>query len=209
MTEGLTVFFVRHGQTEWNREGRWQGQLDVPLNAAGRRQAALLGGRLRASAFAAAYSSDLARARETARIALPGVSPDLDPRLREMDFGEFEGATWEQIEQTHPEALRAYLADRQAFRAPGGESHAEVRERLASWLDSLPRAGTVIAFTHGGLIRAAIYEVVGAPNGSWSVAIGHTSLSAILYRPARARLLRVNDLAHLEGSTVDAEPLPA
>ena len=85
MTEGLTVLLVRPGQTDWNREGRWQGQSDVPLNDAGSRQAALLAGRLRANEFEAVYNSDLARAYQTAGIALQGVAPDLDPRLREMN----------------------------------------------------------------------------------------------------------------------------
>ena len=100
-----TILLVRHGETDWNLERRWQGHIDRPLNDVGRAQARALADRLDSEPFAAVYSSDLARARETAEIvaAAHGLPVHLDPRLREADVGEWSGLTADEIERRYPE----------------------------------------------------------------------------------------------------------
>src|SRR5512133_2376807 len=126
------VFLARHGQTDWNAAGRWQGHTDVPLNETGRAQARALAERLRGEGIAAIASSDLARARGTAEIvaAVLGLRVDLlDPDLRERRFGIFEGLTLRECEQRHPEDWARYAGD-PGLGPPLGESRSALLERL-------------------------------------------------------------------------------
>lgn len=143
----VIVWLVRHGETEWNAAGRFQGWTDVPLNATGRSQAEALAKVLEDESFDGVWSSDLERAVETARIAL--AEPTEDRRLRELDFGDIEGALWDQLD---PE-IRAALKDFDVFESPGGESAAGFIDRVFGFLDGLP-TGRHIVFAHGGVIRA-------------------------------------------------------
>jgi len=146
-----TLLFARHGETDWNFEGRLQGHTDRPLNAYGREQAKALAGRLASEDVAAIYASDLARARETAeivgeRLGLPVV---VDPDLREKNWGTWEGLTSE-------ERLRVELA---------GESTAEHRERTVRAAERIVErhpGQLVVVVTHGGSVRriqAAVWGV--------------------------------------------------
>src|SRR6187402_1313873 len=111
----MTIFLARHGETEWNRIGRWQGRTDIPLSEVGRAQARTLAGRLSDRGVSEIFSSDLSRARETAEIVAStlGVARvSLDPRLRERGFGCFEGLTREECAERHAESWQRYLADR-------------------------------------------------------------------------------------------------
>jgi hypothetical protein len=121
-----TIYLARHGETDWNAQARWQGHADTPLNERGRTQAQALAGRLAAVPFAAAYASDLRRARETAEIVVDGRDLPLriDPRLREIDVGSWQGLTNDEIaglERTDGETL-------EAFRAPAGQLAADELE---------------------------------------------------------------------------------
>src|SRR5215207_7850054 len=111
----MAIFLARHGETEWNRIGRWQGRTDIPLSDVGRAQAVALADRLRDRGITEIHASDLSRARETAEIvaAALGVSRiGFDPRLRERGFGSFEGLTRQECAERHAEAWQRYLADR-------------------------------------------------------------------------------------------------
>ena len=159
------LIFVRHGETAYNAENRLQGQLDIPLNARGREQARALGGTLRnllgreidqldeAQAF---FASPLGRARETMEIARDamGLTPKryrLDPVLKELSFGVWEGLTWSEIEIKDPKRLRARREDRCGFAPGGGESYAMLADRLSPWLGGLNENAFVIS--HGGVAR--------------------------------------------------------
>jgi probable phosphoglycerate mutase len=146
-TVNVIVWLVRHGETDWNAAGRFQGWTDVPLNETGRKQADRLRESLGSHDFDGVWSSDLARAVETARIAVG--EPTTDSRLREMDFGDIEGAIWNELDET----LRAGLKEFDSFRSPGGESAAEFVERVFGFLDGLT-PGRHVVFAHGGVIRA-------------------------------------------------------
>ena len=161
-----TIYFVRHGQTAWNAEGRLQGQRDVPLNAVGLEQAAEVGDRLRALAGpgiagAAFLASPLGRARRTmeilrARLALDPGGFDTDPRLMEIHFGAWEGSTWSEIRRRDPAGAAARDRDRWGYRPPGlgGESYATLTERVGAVLAGIERDTVVVA--HGGVARAML-----------------------------------------------------
>ena len=158
---------MRHGETSWNVEGRYQGHSDVPLSSAGREQARSL--RLRLEAMTegrhlfdprrtAVLSSDLARARETCELAFgaPGRAIQLDTRLREIGFGVFEGLTRDEIDARHPEQLAAWQTGDLDFAVALGESRRDTRARArAAILAQLARAPHehVVVVTHGGVLR--------------------------------------------------------
>jgi len=142
----LDLWLVRHGATEWSQAGRINGWTDVPLSESGRAQARTLAAGLDASRFQGIWSSDLQRAVETARLAVGTACQD--PRLRELDFGQLEGRTWDECS---PRVQRSLL-DFDRFAAPGGESVNQLRSRVLAFIDSLPH-GAHLVFTHGGVIR--------------------------------------------------------
>jgi probable phosphoglycerate mutase len=146
------LWLVRHGATDWSDAGRLTGWTDVPLNEEGRLQARLLGATMAGREFAGIWSSDLERAVETARVAVGGAIAD--NRLRELNFGQLEGLTWEQCSPESQEELLAF--DR--FSAPGGESVEALRERVLDFLAQLS-PGDYLVFTHGGVVRLLLREV--------------------------------------------------
>jgi broad specificity phosphatase PhoE len=151
-----TLWLVRHGQTDWNLAGRWQGQSPEapPLNAAGRAQAEALRAQLDPSRFDAIYTSDLPRARQTAAILAGGAALPVyvDPRLREINLGQWEGMPSEAIARQFPAELAERQRDPAGARAPGGECAADVAARVWAAADDIARAhphGTVLIVSHG------------------------------------------------------------
>lgn len=148
------LILVRHGETDWNRDGRFQGQADPPMNAAGREQARLLARQFRGRPVEAVYSSDLQRAAETARLVaemlrLPVV---LDPRLREIRLGAWEGRLVEEIIRQFPAEWEARQSDPLRSRAPLGESVEEVAARVWQAADEIAARhphGPVLVVAHG------------------------------------------------------------
>ena len=158
---GVTLYFVRHGETDWNLAQRYQGQRDIPLNATGRAQAARNGRALALSlgheAGALDYvASPLVRARETMEIMRReiGFSPDgyrTDDRLREIDYGHWEGELWEELPVKDPQGFAAREADKWGWQPRGGESYRALSERVAAWLGEVER--DVVVAAHGGVMR--------------------------------------------------------
>lgn len=159
------IYYMRHGETDWNVEGRLQGGIDTPLNALGRTQAAHAGRVLaglfsrdgRAPADLAFVASPLQRARHTmelvrAELKLPADGYTLDDRLREIGYGHWEGSTLAQARVSHPKPYADRERDKWGALPPGGESYASVQLRMRDWYDSL-KADTV-AVAHGGTARA-------------------------------------------------------
>jgi broad specificity phosphatase PhoE len=159
------LYFIRHGETDWNAARRLQGLNDVPLNALGRRQAAQCGellGKLFAASGATPQqftfvSSPLSRARETMdilRVAL-GLSEKsyaTDPRLAELSFGSWEGLTYKEVRERDRSVLAKRDRDKWNFQPPGGESYAQLLVRVRDWYDSL--SGDAVVTAHGGVARA-------------------------------------------------------
>ena len=142
----MELFLVRHGETEWNAAGRFCGHSDPPLTQRGRDEAALLRGLIGRESFDRAVSSPSIRALETARIAYG--EPEVDERLRELDFGDLEGLVWSECSAE----IRARLGDYDTFQAPGGESVRDLGARVLRVLHDLG-AGRHLVVTHGGVIR--------------------------------------------------------
>jgi broad specificity phosphatase PhoE len=152
-----TILLARHGETEWNREGRWQGWADPPLNETGRAQARALAEQLRGVPFDAVYSSDLARAHETAEIvAAPHAVPVVaDPGLREIDIGSWSGLTRAEIDERFPAGER-----------PDGETRDRHAARVLKAVERIARANPgrrILLVTHGGTMRALHGHVTDEP----------------------------------------------
>lgn len=168
-SEMTTLIFVRHGQTVWNSQGRWQGWLDSPLTDLGIEQAHEVGAKLDGWTIDAAYCSDAGRAHNTARVALEsrGMAPIPDQALRERFYGKYEGLNSKEIEEQLPGSRFSARRDtRENWRPPGGETMAEVRERLREFLDRIVpkhRGETVLCVTHSGVVRALDSIVQGLP----------------------------------------------
>jgi len=161
---GLLIF-LRHGETDWNAEGRMQGQKDIPLNATGVEQARQNGQRLKAFLENARIdpseldfmASPLGRTRMTMELARTemGLAPGayrLEERLKELTFGSWEGSTLEEIAETAPELVERRRADKWGFVPPGGgESYEMLTQRIGGWLETIDRPSVVVA--HGGVFR--------------------------------------------------------
>ena len=151
-----TILLARHGETDWNRDGRWQGHSNTSLNELGREQARELADAL-TDEIDVVYSSDLARARETAEIvaAQLGLRVRLDPRLRERGFGSWEGLTRSEIEELDAEALARWRAG-EGHGAPDAEPFDAFDERMRRFLEDVLQRHPderVLVIAHGGSIR--------------------------------------------------------
>ncbi|WP_034277146.1 histidine phosphatase family protein [Actinospica robiniae] len=159
----------RHGQTEWNLEGRLQGQTDVPLDEIGRAQAQAAARLLAALEPDVVISSDLSRAEDTASALarLVKLEVELDEGLRETYVGTWQGLTDEEIKAKFPEEYAAWRKDHYHQRRGGGELEAEVAERAVAAIERalarVPARGTIVVVTHGGTARVAIARLLGLP----------------------------------------------
>ncbi len=164
-----TIYFLRHGETDWNAAGRLQGQLDLPLNAVGERQAAdaavILKGLAATSVAALDYvASPLVRARRTmeiarAAMALPPDGYRVDERLKEMSFGTWEGLTLKEVRQRWPADFAARENGKWCYATPGGESYADLAARVSATVETLQRDTVMVA--HGGVARVLLALLAG------------------------------------------------
>jgi len=159
---------IRHGQTNWNIEGRYQGQSDAPLNETGRAQARDLGEKIQNNSFSAIYSSDLSRARETAEIIASFVNlpVSLDARLREINQGEWEGKHISEIKTRYAKMWKEHRKDPENVHSPGGETINEVSQRMSSALNELSRIypdSSVLIVSHGLSLATMICRSQGLP----------------------------------------------
>ena len=165
-----TLWLVRHGQTDWNLAGRWQGQTShaPELNEVGRVQALAIRDQLKNVRFSEVYASDLLRARQTAEIIaeLYGLTVALEPRLREMDLGVWEGMLSDEIRAQFPQELLMRDRDPLHARAPRGESPVEVAARVYAAMDEIAakhREESVLIVGHGVSLAVIICRAEGVP----------------------------------------------
>lgn len=198
------LILIRHGETDWNAQRRYQGQSDVPLNDAGHRQAAALAQRLEGVDISAIYSSDLRRARQTAsEIASLHPLPVRDePRLKEISFGRWEGLTYGEIQERWPEEMAAWFADPIQVTPPGGETLAQVAGRVKAALDDIVRTnagGTVAIVAHGGTLRVLLCAAIEIdPRAQWRFGLSTASISELQVSDSHTVLVRLNDTHHLD-----------
>jgi probable phosphoglycerate mutase len=200
--------FIRHGETDWNRQHRFQGQIDVPLNATGHEQAARLARRLAPDAAAdVLLSSDLERARQTAEpLARAWGLPVRDePGLREQAFGVLEGLDFPTIQREHPQLLAQWARHRADFALPGGESQGAFHARVSAAVQALclRYAGLhVVVVTHGGVLdmlwRSAHQQPLDGPR---RCDIPNTGLNRLRWRAGALVIEHWADDAHLAGMT--------
>lgn len=191
---------VRHGETVWHADNRYAGRTDVPLTARGRRQAAELGAWAAGQRLDAVLCSPLSRARLTAEPAAAalGLTPRVDERLYEVDFGRGDGLTRAEMAEAFPEALAAFLADPVAHHLPGGEDPAAAADRAVGCLretaHKLPD-GRVLVVAHSTLLRLVLCELLGIPLARYRQVfprLDNGALTELRLGDDRAALLRFN-----------------
>jgi probable phosphoglycerate mutase len=203
-----TLILLRHGETEWNLQGRWQGQAeDTLLTECGREQARSAARRLQAFPIDEVYSSDLKRAWETAEIVADasGLIPIVEQGLRESDVGAWTGLTWDEIRAGWPEQVAAMLRGEDIQRG-GGESYGEMRLRLAEAVDRivLRHPGEmVLLVSHGAALRLLVTHIIQADLGTMHrFAIGgNTAISIVQHQHGVLRLVSYNDTSHLDSGS--------
>lgn len=202
--------FIRHGETDWNRQLRFQGQIDVPLNATGHAQAARLAARLAAEPHDALYSSDLQRARETAApvAAAWGLPVASLPALREQSFGILEGLEVAAVPVLHPLLWEQWLEHQADFALPGGESLRRFSERVMGGVRELAarHAGERVAVvTHGGVLDMLWRAANALPlHGRRDCLIPNTGLNRLRWEGERLVIEVWADDAHVAGRDTEA-----
>jgi probable phosphoglycerate mutase len=201
----VRILLARHGETQWNVEGRCQGQgYDIPLSEAGRAQARCLGARLAQVPVVRAVASPLLRARQTAELALGDRAPmlTLDPRLMEICHGLWEGLVPEAIQASYPDLQRAWRETPDRVRLPGGETLEEVEARawpaFGSACAGLGLDDVIFIVTHDAVNRTLLCRVLGLPRSRvWAFRQAATCLN-LLEGPSldHLQVVRLNDASH-------------
>ncbi len=201
----MRLLLARHGESVWNQVRRFQGATDVPLSDRGRAQARALGRALIGYRLAAAYASPLARARETAEIALADAGVPVTPvaELRELSLGEWEGCLATDIQARDGDPYRAWLRAPADCAPPGGEPLDAVRHRVLAAVARIaaahPDGGDVLVVAHGGVISVYACHLLGChANSLWRLRLDNASLTVV--RPPR--IVTLNDTRHLSGLDV-------
>jgi probable phosphoglycerate mutase len=201
MTE---LTFIRHGETDWNRQQRFQGQIDVPLNATGHAQAAALAARLAGTpAPDALFSSDLQRARQTAAPLVTAWALPLQilPDLREQAFGLFEGLDVPTIQELHPGLWAEWLVHHADFALPGGESLRQFHARVLAAVQALALAHSgqrITIVTHGGVLDMLWRNVHGLSlDGLRECLIPNTGINRLRWQGGRLLIDAWADASHL------------
>jgi len=198
----LRLLIVRHGETEWNAQSRYQGQSDVPLSDVGRAQARALVGRLAREPLDAVYISDLSRALETAEIVLNGrnIPQVIEPRLREMHFGVMEGLTFNDAYALYPKEIDAWLNDYNTP-PPGGEDLESFAARVGSLMQELQarhEGQTILLVAHGGPLSEMARLALKMPHTHrWSFMMDNASLSELQFNDGFPRIKFWNETCHV------------
>lgn len=200
----MKLLLARHGQTRNNSERRFTGWFDAPLTEEGRREARALARRLRSEPIDQVYSSDLRRAAETARIVVRGrgLEPVQEPALREANFGEWQGLTYDEAQARNPGEFTTLLRRREDFRPPGGETILEVRDRVMCFFGQMRerhRDQRLLIVASGGPLQILLTALLGMPPTShWRLGMGNCGLSIVDMVQDEPLLTLLNDRRHLE-----------
>ena len=203
MTQITKIVLIRHGQTDWNLAGRWQGHADIPLNKTGESQAEKLQQRLSSWQIDAFVSSDLKRAHKTAVIASSPhqLSVQTNPIWRERDVGDFQGFSKGEVQANFPKVWQNAVNG--ILEPPNGEQYQNLRQRALDALDTIIHSdlkGTVAVVSHGQLIHVLLAQIMGIDSdkyGRFSMR-GNTGISIIELPKGKPIVTRLNDTAHLD-----------
>lgn len=189
---------VRHGETDWNKGHRWQGHIDIPLNAAGKEQAGAVAKFLSRESIDVIYASDLQRAHQTATAIgkLHNLQVMTDSRLREIAFGEWEGLTADDIDARHGAGTHeAFLADRLHKIPPKGETVEALFNRVSEFINETPlkhRNQSVVVVSHGGALRAILSLLLTEGKTAWPrLELGNCSVSRAVLRGTNRPVVKV------------------
>ncbi|MFN8411073.1 MAG: alpha-ribazole phosphatase [Anaerolineales bacterium] len=203
----MRVLLTRHGQTDWNIAGRYQGQSDVPLNQAGQLQAEQIAQRLSRETIHSIYTSDLSRASDTAqKIAdMQKVVPVIqrDTRWRELSFGDWEGMTFKEMSAHSPDLFSQWMIDPKTISTPNGETLVQLAERVKSAFDEIKNNHldqTILVVAHSGSLQTLLASILGVDlNRYWQFRISQASLSELNVIENSASLHLLNETTHLQG----------
>ncbi len=203
----MRLYVARHGETDWNYEGRYQGQRESVLTGLGQQQAQALAFELSASRAVRVVASPLKRCVETARPVADRLKTaiETDGRLLEIAHGTWEGRLREEIERVDGERMRAWREAPETVSFPGGESLAEVDRRWRAFADSLAGENDVVVVTHDVLVRLAILAAMGRRTADlWQPRVRNGGYALFVKEPAGWNLLEECHDAHLDGLLADA-----
>jgi alpha-ribazole phosphatase len=190
------LVLVRHAEPQEDARGRCYGRLDVGLSPGGLRDAERLAGELAGTSYDAVYASPRLRAVATAEpvAAAKGLEVVVDADLRELDFGDFEGRRYEEIEQSEPELFRRWMETPTEVRFPNGEAYADLRERAVRVLDGVrARHACAVVVTHGGVIRAGVATWLRMPDDAiFRVDLGYCGVTVVDWLDGVPLVRRVN-----------------
>ncbi|MFD1426831.1 broad specificity phosphatase PhoE [Kroppenstedtia sanguinis] len=204
----MILVWLRHGETQANRERRYCGWSDPALNQVGREQAEEAAEALSGLQVRRIWTSDLLRCRQTAEPLLtqfPEAEVEPTSHLRELSFGEWEGFTYDEIHAQAPEQLQRWLAHPHRVSPPGGETGAEMESRLQRWLDRIPlelgSGDVTVAVSHGGPIRWFIsHHLEGDPSRFWERSLPHGGILAVTWEPPKWREVFLRELKKKRGT---------
>ena len=194
------IILIRHGETDWNMEGRYQGQADTDLNDTGRRQAEKLFARMRNETVDRIYSSDKIRAVNSAKIIFRGRDIEIETNLREISFGVFEGLNYKEILRRYPDIHAGWMKNPFDFMIPGGELPADFRNRVLrafKSIVSLNKDKIVAIVAHGGPVNVIVRNVLGSRVPEDFIP-GPMSLSIIEFKNGKSKGMSLNDMSHLD-----------
>ena len=200
----MKLFLTRHGQTDWNIAGRYQGQSDTPLNETGLRQAEQIAKRLSSETIHAIYSSDLSRAANTAQTIADFHSLEVkkDSRWRELSFGDWEGLTYQEMSARSPNLFEAWMKDPLTISTPNGETLAQLAERVKAAFDEIKEEHadqTVLVMAHSGSLQSLLAVALGVDlNRYWQFRISQASLSEMNVYEDSVVLNLLNDVSHFQ-----------
>lgn len=198
------IYFIRHGETDWNAEGKYQGWSDIPLSETGKKQAECLGERFQNIDLDVIYSSPLQRAYDTAQAVAIRKKMEIIPEehFKEINFGEWEGLTAEQLNHLYGEKFQYFLSHPEDAKFPGDGSFSLVTERIKIGLDKILEENegkNIMIVSHGGLIRLCIFYLLKMDIRFYKqMWINNTAVSVIDITSEGAVLYKVNDDAHIE-----------
>ncbi|MEI6222357.1 MAG: histidine phosphatase family protein [bacterium] len=168
------LFLLRHGETEWNLQNRFQGQKDSPLTALGQEQVAAAGKELQHEPIDAVYISSLGRTLHTYEILKPFLkqthTTHISDRIVERSFGEGEGMTRAELEVHFPEEMATFKSNQYNWKLPGGESYSDTRKRASAFTDEVLANNdekTILFITHGGVVKALLIHYLNLPLEPW------------------------------------------
>lgn len=204
----MEFYIIRHGETNWNVEGRIQGQTNSRLTEKGGRQAHLTANKLKNMSFEAVYSSDLERAMDTAEILLQFhdyLNMEKDVRLRERLFGDLEGISHESFKNDYPNIYEKFLSNDAEYRIPKGESKRDLADRAVDFFEEIAKKhtgeGHVLVVTHGGILNMFVRYILGMDFGiRRKFSLRNTAVNIVEYKDNDWRLITLGDISHLSVS---------